>query len=59
MELYEKLCGEISEDKKDVFEAMLHAVKITTNLSIKNIMQNHPFSKDLLRLMAMLPGGIL
>lgn len=36
----------------------MHAIKISTHLSIRNIMKTHPLSMHLLRLIAMLPGGV-
>ena len=56
--LYEKLCDETGSENDDNVDALMHAIKISTYLSIKNIIQTHPHSMELLRLVAMLPGGI-
>jgi hypothetical protein len=56
--LYDKICEETKQNNDDEEEAMLHARNISANLAIKTVMQQDPCSMNLLRLMAMLPGGI-
>jgi hypothetical protein len=56
--LYDKICDETSQDNDDEEEALLHARNISANLAIKTVMHEDPCSIVLLRLIALLPGGI-